>query len=49
MSMAALDGTCGIERDLGALARVMQAHSEPTDEDVQSISHCIEGLLDGPK
>ena len=46
--MAALDGTCGVERDLGALTRVLQAHSGPVDEDGQTISHCVEVLLDGP-
>lgn len=46
--MAALDGTCGVERDLGALTRVLRAHSGPTDEDGETISHCITILLDGP-
>ena len=46
--MAALDGTCGVERDLGVLTRVLQAHSGPTDEDGHTMSHCVELLLDGP-
>ena len=47
--MAASDGTCGVERDLGALTRVLAAHSGPTDEDGHTISHLVDVLLDGPK
>ena len=46
--LAASDSTCGVERDLGALTRVLHAHSGHTDEDGTSISHCTEVLLDGP-
>ena len=31
--MATLDGTCGVERDLGTLTRILAAHTGPTDED----------------
>ena len=47
--MAALDGTCGVERDLGALTRVLKAHSGPMDQAGESISDCVELLLDGPQ
>ena len=47
--MAALDGTCGVERDLGTLLRVLEAHSGPVDEDGNTISHCVTVLLDGPE
>ena len=46
--MAALDGTCGVERDLGHLSKVLLAHLGPLDQDGQSLSHCVEVLLDGP-
>ena len=46
--LAALDGTCGVERDLGVLTRVLQAHSGPTDQDGHTVSHCLELTLDGP-
>ena len=47
--MAALDGTCGVERDLGALTRVLKAHSGPMDQTGESISDCVELLLGGPQ
>jgi hypothetical protein len=34
--LVATDSTCGIERDLGSLKRVLDAHTGPTDEDGQS-------------
>jgi hypothetical protein len=46
--MAALDGTCGVERDLGSLRRVLDAHAGPLDEDGCTISHCMDVFLDGP-
>ena len=47
--LASRDSTCGIERDLGALSRVLDAHSGPVDDDAQLISACLEVLLDGPQ
>ena len=46
--LAALDSTCGVERDLGALTRVLKAHSGPVDDDATTIAACCEVLLDGP-
>ena len=47
--LASRDSTCGLERDLGALSRVLDAHSGPVDDDAQLIPACLEVLLDGPR
>ena len=46
--LSAMDSTCGIERDLGALTHVLQAHKGPIDDDGLTIGHCLEVMLDGP-
>ena len=46
--LSAADSTCGIERDLGALTRILEAHAGPTDEAGSTISYCTELFLDGP-
>jgi hypothetical protein len=46
--LAAMDGTCGIERDLGSLTRVLGAHVGPLDEDGHTAACLTEILLDGP-
>jgi hypothetical protein len=46
--LCVVDSTCGVERDLGALARVLQAHKGPIDADGTTIAYCTEVLLDGP-
>ena len=47
--LAAGDSTCGIERDLSALRRILDAHKGPIDEDGATISYCTELFLDGPE
>ena len=44
--LSARDSTCGVERDLGIVSRILQAHSGPTDEDGNTVSYCTEMLLD---
>ena len=46
--LSAADSTCGVERDLGTLSRILEAHKGPVDEDGSTISHCTELYLDGP-
>lgn len=46
--LATMDSTCGIERNLGSLAQVLQEHKGPIDDDGLTIAHCLEVLLDGP-
>ena len=46
--LSAADSTCGVERDLGALVRILEAHQGPVDEDGTTISYCTELYLDGP-
>lgn len=46
--LCAVDSTCGVERDLGALTRVLQAHKGPIDTDGTTVAYCTEVLLDGP-
>ena len=46
--LGAADSTCGVERDLGALLRILEAHGGPVDEDGTTISYCTELYLDGP-
>ena len=46
--LAATDSTCGVERDLGALTRVLKQHAGKWDEEGATISFCTEVLLDGP-
>ena len=47
--LGSADSTCGVERDLGALLRILEAHKGPIDEDGSTISYCTELLLDGPQ
>ena len=47
--LASRDSTCGIERDLGALSKVLEVHRGPVDDDATTISSCVEVLLDGPQ
>ena len=46
--LSAADSTCGVERDLGTLSRILEAHKGPVDEDGSTISYCTELYLDGP-
>ena len=46
--LVTMDSTCGIERDLGALTKVLQEHKGPIDDDGLAIGHCLEVMLDGP-
>ena len=46
--ICATDSTCGVERDLGALTRVLAQHAGPLDDDATTIAFCTEVLLDGP-
>ena len=46
--LSASDSTCGLERDLGTLLRILEAHKGPVDEDGTTISYCTELYLDGP-
>ena len=46
--LGAADSTCGCERDLGALTKILEAHSGPIDEDGSTIAYCTELYLDGP-
>ncbi len=47
--LSAMDSTCGVERDLGSLTRMLHSHSGPVDEDGSTIAYCTEVLVDGPK
>jgi len=47
--LSALDSTCGVERDLGALEKVLHAHRGNLDDDCLAIADCTEILLDGPQ
>ena len=46
--LAAVDSTCGLEGDLGALTSVLKQHAGGIDQDGTTISYCTEILLDGP-
>ena len=46
--LAARDSTCDIERDLGALTRVLQQHRGNIDDDGLTVAAYTEILLDGP-
>ena len=46
--LAAMDGTGDVERNLGALLRVLEAHAGPLSEDGEVASALTEILLDGP-
>ena len=43
-----LDGTCGIERFLGALKHILDAHIGPLDEDGHTLAYLMDVRLDGP-
>ena len=45
--MSALDSTCGIERGLGALKEVLEAHVGPMDEDGHTIAYLMDIRLGG--
>ena len=46
--MSALDSTCGIERGLGALRAILEAHTGPMDEDGHTIAYLMDLRLGGP-
>jgi hypothetical protein len=46
--LATMEGTCGIERNLGSLTRVLSAHVGPLDEDGHTAACLTQILLDGP-
>ena len=46
--LVASDSTCGVERDLGSLTRVLAAHAGPTENGGETIADLVEVLLDGP-
>ena len=46
--ISALDSTCGIERGLGALKEVLEAHVGPMDEDGHTIAYLMDIRLGGP-
>ena len=46
--LSAMDGTGEVERGLGSLLRVLEAHSGPLSEDGEVASALTEVLLDGP-
>jgi len=47
--LAAMEGTCGIERDLSSLTRVLGAHVGPLDEDGHTAACLTEILLDASR
>ena len=46
--ISALDSTCGIERGLGALKQILEAHVGPMDEDGHTIAYLMDMRLGGP-
>ena len=46
--LSALDNTCGIERGLGALKKILDAHVGPMDEDGHTIAYLMDMRLGGP-
>ena len=46
--ISALDSTCGIERGLGALKGILEAHIGPMDEDGHTIAYLMDMRLGGP-
>ena len=46
--VSALDSTCGIERGLGALKAILEAHVGPMDEDGHTIAYLMDIRLGGP-
>ena len=47
--ISALDSTCGIERGLGALKEILEAHVGPMDEDGHTIAYLMDMRLGGPR
>ena len=47
--LVAIDSTCGVERDLGGVTRMLSAHAGPCDPNGDTIADLSEVLLDGPK
>ena len=46
--LSAMDSTCGIERALGTLRKVLDAHEGPMDEDGHTIAYLMDVRLNGP-
>ena len=46
--ISALDSTCGIERGLGTLSSLLDAHVGPMDEDGHTIAYLMDMRLGGP-
>ena len=46
--LAAMDGTGNVERNLGSLLQVLEAHSGPLSEDGEVAAALTELLVDGP-
>ena len=46
--VSAMDSTCGVERSLGSLKRVLDAHVGPMDEDGHTVAYLMDIHLDGP-
>ena len=40
--LSALDNTCGIERGLGALKKILDAHVGPMDEDGHTVAYLMD-------
>lgn len=46
--LCAMDSTCGVERSLGKLKKVLDSHEGPMDEDGHTIAYLMDIRLDGP-
>ena len=43
-----MDSSCGVERDLGCLTRILEHHQGPLSDSGETVAHLVDVLADGP-